>query len=65
MTRALPRGLSLGLVFAAVLWLATSCCCCLGGAVTPQMTPHPISIELAQQMRERLNETKAQRGPGP
>jgi hypothetical protein len=66
MVRAVPRSaphtLLAGLVAVVVVMQASSCCCCLGGAVTPEMTPFPISKELGYQMRERLNETKAQRG---
>ena len=54
MTSALSRGLSVGVAAAIVLWQAVSCCCCLGGAVTPSMTPYPVAKDLAQQMRERL-----------
>jgi hypothetical protein len=52
----------MSLVAAIVLLQASSCCCCLGGAVTPDMTSIPISRELGQQMRQRVNETKAQGG---
>jgi hypothetical protein len=62
MTGALSRGLSVGVVAAIVLWQAVSCCCCLGGAVAPSMTPYPISKDLAQQMRERVDETKSRGG---
>jgi len=55
--------LLVSVVAAAVTLQASSCCCCLGGAVTPEMTPFPISMDLANQMRERLNETKATKGP--
>jgi len=48
--------LSTGLLLAVVLWQASSCCCCLGGAVTPQMTPTPISADLAYELRDRVNE---------
>jgi hypothetical protein len=61
MTRALPREM-LAAVVAAIVLLQASSCCCLGGAVTPAMTPHPTSTDLAQQMRERFNATKAQGG---
>jgi len=54
--------MSISLVAVIVLLQAGSCCCCLGGAVTPEMSPVPISRELAQQMRQRVNETKAQGG---
>jgi hypothetical protein len=59
MTSALPRGLLAGAAVTLVL-LQTSFCCCLGGAVTPAMTPHSTSIELAQQMRERFNEATSE-----
>ncbi len=62
MMSALPRGLRMGLVTAIVLWQAASCCCCLGGAIAPAMTPYPVSKDLAQQMRERVNETKSRQG---
>jgi hypothetical protein len=55
--------LLVGLVAVVAIVQASSCCCCLGGAVTPEMTPFPISKDLAYQMRERLNQTKAQGGP--
>jgi hypothetical protein len=61
--RVTPRVLLPGIVAAVVALQASSCCCCLGGAVIPEMTPFPISNELAHQMRERLNETKATKGP--
>lgn len=63
MMRALPPRWSVGLVAVIVLWQATSCCCCLGGATTPALTPSPVSKELAQQMRERINQVKSQKGP--
>lgn len=59
MTSALPRGLLLGAAIILVL-LQTSFCCCLGGAVTPPMTPHATSADLAQQMRERFNEATSE-----
>jgi hypothetical protein len=59
MTSALPRGLLAGAAVALVL-LQTSFCCCLGGAVTPAMTPHSTSTDLAQQMRERFNEAMSE-----
>lgn len=62
MTSALGRGTSISLVAVIVLLQASSCCCCLGGAVTPAMTPVPVSRELGQQMRQRINETKDQGG---
>jgi hypothetical protein len=62
MTSALGRGTSISLVAVIVLLQASSCCCCLGGAVTPAMTPVPVSRELGQQMRQRINETKDQSG---
>jgi hypothetical protein len=60
--RVAPRMLLVGLVAVIATLQASSCCCCLGGAVTPEMTPFPISRDLAYQMRERLNQTKAQGG---
>ena len=60
---ALPHWLATGLIAAVVFWQASSCCCCLGGAVTPAMTPLPISRDLAQAMRERLMQAKAEQGP--
>jgi hypothetical protein len=60
--RVAPQMLLASLVTAVVALQASSCCCCLGGAVTPEMTPFPISSDLAYQMRERLNQTKAQGG---
>ena len=62
MTSALGRGMSIGLVAVVVFLQASSCCCCLGGAIAPTMAPAPVSKELAQQMRQRVNETKAQGG---
>lgn len=59
--RVAPRLLLVSLV-TVVVALQASSCCCLGGAVTPEMTPFPISRDLAYQMRERLNQTKAQGG---
>ena len=61
-SRIAPRTLLASLVAAIVVVQASSCCCCLGGAVTPEMTPFPISHDLGYQLRERLNETKAQEG---
>jgi hypothetical protein len=61
MTRALPREMLVAAVVTILLLQATSCCC-LGGAVTPAMTPYPTSTDLAQQMRERFNATKARGG---
>lgn len=61
--RAAPQMLFVGLVTAIVALQTSSCCCCLGGAVTPEMTPFPISSDLAHQMRERLNQAKEQEGP--
>jgi hypothetical protein len=60
---ALPRSLTVGLVAALVLWQAASCCCCLGGATSPP----PVNIEapsreLAQDLRQRLMQTKSRRG---
>jgi hypothetical protein len=60
--RAAPQVLLAGLVAAIVAMQASSCCCCLGGAVTPAMTPLPVSRDLGYQLRERLNQTKAQKG---
>ena len=60
--RAAPRMLAASLIAVIVALQASSCCCCLGGAVTPEMTPVPLSNDLAYQMRERLNQTKAQGG---
>jgi hypothetical protein len=61
--RATPQMLLASLVVTAIVTLqASSCCCCLGGAVTPEMTPFPISRDLAYQMRERLNQTKDREG---
>jgi hypothetical protein len=54
-----PRTLLAG-VFLTVLLLQFSSCCCLGGAAPPAVTPHPTSIDLAQQMRERFNEAAAE-----
>ena len=62
MPRVAPRMLLVSLVAVVATLQASSCCCCLGGAVTPEMTPFPISRDLAYQMRERLNQTKAQKG---
>ena len=62
MMSALGRGTAASLVAVIVLLQASSCCCCLGGAVTPAMTPVPTSNELGQQMRQRVNEAKAQGG---
>jgi len=59
MSRALPRGLFVGLTVTIVLLQASSCCC-LGGAVIPAMTPHSISDDLAYQMLERFNEAKTE-----
>jgi hypothetical protein len=61
MTRALPREMLVAMVVTIVLLQATSCCC-LGGAVTPAMTPYPTSTDLAQQMRARFNAAKARGG---
>ena len=59
MTRALPRGLFAGIVVTIVLVQASSCCC-LGGAAIPAMTLQSTSDDLAYQMRERFNATKAE-----
>jgi hypothetical protein len=60
MTHVPARGLSVALVVGIVLWQATSCCCCLGGAVTPSMTPQPSSKDMARAFSDRINETTAQ-----
>ena len=57
MTRALPRGLFVGMAVTIVLLQASSCCC-LGGAAIPAVNPQPVSNDLAYQMRERFNTTK-------
>ena len=57
MTRALPRGLFVGLAVTIVLLQASSCCC-LGGTAIPAVNPQPVSNDLAYQMRERFNTTK-------
>jgi hypothetical protein len=62
-TGALGRWPAAGLVAIVILWQASSCCCCLGGAVTPTMTPFPISQDQAREMRERVTQVKAERGP--
>jgi hypothetical protein len=59
MTRALPRGLLVGMVVAIVLMNASSCCC-LSGAAIPAMASQSISNDLAYQMRERFNTAKAE-----
>lgn len=59
MTRALPRGLLMGMAVAIVLVQAGSCCC-LSGSVIPAMNPRPTSNDLAYQMRDRFNEAKAE-----
>jgi hypothetical protein len=62
MLNALPRWSLVGMVIAVVLWQVSSCCC-LGGAVSPPVTPVPPSKELAQGMRERIMQVKARPGP--
>lgn len=57
-----PRWVIAGALAALVLWQASSCCC-LGGAVTPAMTPFPVSEDLAHDLRERFNEAKSTKGP--
>jgi hypothetical protein len=60
--RMIPRGLLLGLAAVVVTLQASSCCCCLGGAAPPEMTPLPVSRDLAYELRDRLNRTKDQGG---
>ena len=59
MINALPRGVLAGMAVTLVLLQASSCCC-LGGALIPAMAPQSTSNDLAYQMRERFNETKAE-----
>ena len=61
--RVAPRMVLASLAAVIFALQASSCCCCLGGAVAPEVTPLKPSNELAIQLRERLNQTKAQRGP--
>lgn len=62
MVKALPRSLS-GIVTLLLLWQVSSCCCFLGGAVSPPVDPIPPSKELAAEMRERVMATKSREGP--
>ncbi len=65
MPNVLPRSLTLGLVAALVLWLATSCCYRFGGVTVPPLPApsEPPSRELAQDLRQRLTQVKSHRGP--
>jgi hypothetical protein len=51
------------LLVAVALWQAVSWCCCLGGAVSPAVTPVAPSQELARALRERIASAAAQPGP--
>ena len=62
MTNVLPRLPVVGATIAAVL-LLSSFCCCMGGAISPSMTPHPPSKDLAQDMRDRVMQIKSKQGP--
>ena len=56
-----PRWTIIAALAAFVLWQATSCCRAWG-AEAPPMTPFPVSKELAQEVRERVTETKSRKG---
>jgi hypothetical protein len=60
---AWPRWSVAGLMATIVLVQVSSCCCCLGGATSPPITPVPVSEALANEMRERVAQVKAQPGP--
>lgn len=60
-THRLSRAAAAMLVAAIVLWQAVSCCC-LGGATPPPVTPMTTSEELAQQMRDRINQVTSHKG---
>jgi len=61
MVRAWSSRFRTGLLLVCVLWQAVSCCC-LGGAVTPPMTPAPISRDLARRLKDRLADLDQERG---
>jgi hypothetical protein len=60
-TRRLSWAAATMLVAAIVLWQAASCCR-LGGATPPPVTPMATSEELAQQLRDRINQVTSHRG---
>ena len=62
MTNTLPRWAVAGVIAALVLWQASSCCV-LGGATSPPMTPIAPSKEQAQELRERVMQSKSAPGP--
>ena len=62
MTNTLPRWAVAGMIAALVLWQASSCCV-LGGATSPPMTPIAPSKEQAQELRERVMQSKSAPGP--
>ena len=62
MTNTLPRWAVAGVIAALVLWQASSCCV-LGGATSPPATPIAASKEQAQDLRERVMQSKSAPGP--
>ena len=62
MTNTLPRWAVAGVIAALVLWQASSCCV-LGGATSPPMTPIAPSKEQAQELRDRVMQSKSAPGP--
>ena len=60
--RRLPGWAIVAVLAALVFWQMVSCYG-MFGAVTPPMTPVPVSEDLARDMRERVTEAKSEKGP--
>jgi hypothetical protein len=62
MPGTVKRGMRVGFIAMFVLWQAASCCCLLGGAVSPTVPTYPVSRHLARQMRDRVSEAVSREG---